>query len=471
MKSYKVLNLNLFTIISGILIIASLGFTSCQEDNIIVSEVDESMYLTNEENVSFVTNYERKSYFSTIEFRDEGKTGLILSLSKTAEEDVNASFNIDPSILQVYNEQNGTSYELFPTSLISFNNDVKILKGSKQSEVTDVIMQSNGLLSSDKTYVIPVNTVINSGNVKLSKNQSNHLIFVKDLSSIPTAEKDSGLKVISIIEANDTNPLNNLSFTLKDSGKPLIDMVVLFSSNINYNSETGRVYVFHNENMQHILDNREKYIKPLQDRGIKVILGVLGNHDQSGIASLADDTAREFAVELKNVVTAYKLDGVFFDDEYSSYQTPAPFGFVTPSSQAASRLFYETKMAMPDKLTCAYVYSRTSSLPDVDGFKSGEFVDFGIHDYLNSSDLSSNYPNMPKSNMILSSQEFNLNKYASASNIDKIVDQGYGGNMIFAMDPNRSNFNSRQLPAMEMLAEKFFNEELVYSETPFPKDW
>ena len=40
------------------------------------------------------------------------------------------------------------------------------------------------------------------------------------------------------MEVNDANPLNNLSFTLKSNGKPLVDALIIFSANINYNVET-----------------------------------------------------------------------------------------------------------------------------------------------------------------------------------------------------------------------------------------
>lgn len=43
--------------------------------------------------------------------------------------------------------------------------------------------------------------------------------------------------------------------------------------------------------------------------------------------------------------------------------------------------------------------------------------------------------------------------------------------MIFAMDPNRSNFTSGQLPALKLIAKELYGDELVYSNTPYSKDW
>lgn len=272
------------------------------------------------------------------------------------------------------------------------------------------------------------------------------------------------------MEVNDTNPLNNLCFRLKNSGKYLVDMVILFSANINYNNETGKVYVYNNPNVQHLLNNREKYLQPLQDAGMKVVLGILGNHDRAGVANLADETARAYAQELKSVCEAYNLDGVFFDDEYTAEIYPAPPGFVGSSSAAASRLCYETKKAMPDKLVTVYVYSSTSRLPEIDGVESGKFVDYGIHDYGRGYDLSSNYPGMPKNRMALYSQEFNRGYWASESSLQDLRARN-GAHMIFAMDPNRSNFTRGQIPAMQQIAVHLFDDELVYDGKPYKKDW
>ena len=126
---------------------------------------------------------------------------------------------------------------------------------------------------------------------------------------------------------------------------------------------------------------------------------------------------------------------------------------------------------MPDRLVCAYVYGRTSNLPAIDGKTSGQFVDYGIHDYGGSSDLSSNYPGMPKSGMALYSQEFSQGRITSESNLRRLRDNGYGANMIFAMDPFRTNFQSSQKVAMERMARALYDDELVYDGKPYKKDW
>lgn len=454
------------------LILSGGLFISCDE-SIEVGVINENDYTTSTEVLGFTINNEGKRSNCMVELRQENSTVLYLDLSKNAPQSINGAFKYDQSVLDSYNATNESSYELFPESLVTLSESggITIEKGNKKSNGVTVSLKADDSLNEEATYVIPISTSIQSGGIKLSDKESTFLIFVKDYSKIPDCNKSTGIKIISCMEVNDTNPLNNLCFTLKNSGKPLVDILILFSANINYNAETRKVYVFNNPNVQHILDNREKYLKPLQDRGIKVVLGLLGNHDRSGIANLADNTAKAFAQEFKSVCDAYHLDGIFVDDEYSAYQNPPPPGFVTPSYAAASRLCYEVKQAMPDRLVCAYVYGRTSNLPAIDGKTSGQFVDYGIHDYGGSSDLSSNYPGMPKSGMALYSQEFSQGRITSESNLRRLRDNGYGANMIFAMDPFRTNFQSSQKVAMERMARALYDDELVYDGKPYKKDW
>ena len=443
-------------------------FSSCSND-ITVATIDEDNYITSKTPQAYVLNQEGKRLTSLVEFREEGNSSIYVHLDKAAKVDVSAEIAYNAELLTEYNEQNESNYELFPEELVSIENDgkVTITKGEKQSSAGVVTFTSSASLETDKTYVIPVSAKVNSADAEISERSSKHLIFVRDFSKIPSADKGTGVKIVSCMEVNDTNPLNNLSFYMKNSGKPLVDIVIFFSANINYDAERGRVYVYQNPEVTTLLANREKYIKPLQDAGIKVVLGILGNHDRAAITNLADDTARDFAVELKAVLDAYKLDGVFWDDEYSSPITPPPAGFVRPG-QGTSRLIYETKRLMPDKLNIVYVYGGTRNLRSVvdeegNVIQPGEYIDGALHDYGGSSNLSGNYPGLAKTGMGLYSQEFNRGYWTSEYNLKSMRERGYGLHMIFAMDPFRYNAEL-QISQMEMMARVLFDDELEVRE-------
>ena len=448
-------------------------FSACKDQAIKLSPLDESGYeVDNAPSVS-ILGEDGKTQSSILEFRTLGSYEVSVQLNRPAALNITGNIVYDENLLKEYNDQNGTNYQAYPKELITFSEDgkVDIKQNEKTSSSLSVSVKPNPASTGDETYVIPLNSTVTSE----KPTYSTFMLFVKDLTNIPSTDKPNGLKVISCMEVNDTNPLNNLAFTLKNSGKPLVDEVILFSSNINYNETTGKVYLMHNPNVTHLLQNKEKYLKPLRDKGIKVILSVLGNHDRAGVANLSEQAAKEFARELKATCLAYDLDGVFFDDEYSAYQYPVPPGFVSPSNQASARLVYETKQAMPDKKTMVYVYGRTdyfggsSALP---GIPAGQYVDYALHDYLQSYALTNNYPELAKTGWFLSSGEYARNYYPSPSALIDIKTGGYGGTMIFSLDPTRSNYTLRQLPALRNLAQYMFDDELVVDDTKiYRKDW
>ena len=67
-------------------------------------------------------------------------------------------------------------------------------------------------------------------------------------------------------------------------------------------SRTGRVHVFCNDQVSFLLRNADKFIRPLQAKGIKVNMIVLGNHDEAGMGNLSQAAEADFAKELKAFV-------------------------------------------------------------------------------------------------------------------------------------------------------------------------
>lgn len=119
------------------------------------------------------------------------------------------------------------------------------------------------------------------------------------------------------VEVNDVNPLNAGEYLLSD-GTPFFTHVILFASNIRGDA-SGNVHNYNNPNNAAILANPAKYIEPLQAKGIKVIMGNLGDHTGAGFANL---TAAQIETYTNDLV-AYDniVDGYDFDDEWAEYGT------------------------------------------------------------------------------------------------------------------------------------------------------
>ena len=447
---------------AGIALLAGAVLSVGCEGPIRVTSVDESRYAIPEGAMVYLADGQGRRNFTVDEFRGEGST--VLTLTSTAGSTGAATIEYSAEGLARYNEETGNNYPAFPASLVSFSGS----QLNAGSSVTVSYTAGDGV-ENNVTYVIPIKVTATSGSV--SDADTYRYIFVKDLSGFPDPAKESGIVLFSCMEINNTNPLNHLSFTLKSSGKPLFDVVILFSSGIKYNQETGSVYLYHNDNIVSVFNEWSKYIKPLKDRGIKVLLSVLGGGDRSGLRSLGPEAAKAFAKEIKYTCDVYDLDGVFFDDEYSSYENPPAPGFVVASKEAASRLYYETKKLMPEKMVSLFCYSQMTSLPDYGDMKAGEFVDYLLNNYRVGTNYTTGFNGMSVKQEGLYSQEFALNYYATESQLRTMRNNGFGAHMVFSFDPFFSHYETRELPALQLIANTLYDDELVDDGVRYRKDW
>lgn len=166
-------------------------------------------------------------------------------------------------------------------------------------------------------------------------------------------------KLTTYVETNDINPLNmgEYYFTGTNPKDYVVDHVVLFASNIRGTKTTVELY--HNNNQSHILANVNTLVRPLQDKGIKVLLGLLGDHTGIGFANLTSAQIDSFAQQLADCVTTYGLDGVDFDDEYAEYGKIS--GTPSPSGTIFSQLIVRLRELMPNKLITAFYFGAAKS--------------------------------------------------------------------------------------------------------------
>ena len=441
-------------------ILAAGAMASC-EDAINVQQIGEEPFAPSQKSLVFLSDQFGMTNADSLLFNEQGTTEFFVNLTQVQTKDAEFTVVYDAAALNKYNMANGTDYKAMPEALVTIEGTAVVAAGQAKSSAVKVGYKTDAALEDLGTYAIPL-AVKGNSLAEASVEKGEFIFLVKDITRMPNCHKaNKNQIVVSCMEVNDANPLHNLCYTLKESGKLVIDQVILFSGNINYNAETGEVYNYNNENVQHLLDNRQKYLVPLQQKGIKVILGILCNHDRACCTRLGDEAARKFARELKAKLEAYELDGVFFDDEYCN-RGDYP-GFTTYNN--FSRLCYEVRKAMPNALIQAYVYSGTSSCGPVDGMQPGEFVTQAIQDYGRYYDLESAYPGLPKSGMIQASSEFARGSIISESRARKIVTDGYGGTMIFSLNPNNGyvyRFNNITIP--------FYGEETVQTGS-YAKDW
>jgi hypothetical protein len=179
---------------------------------------------------------------------------------------------------------------------------------------------------------------------------------------------------ICYVEVNNNNILNVGSYKLQTSGKYLFNVVNIFAANINYDTGRGRPYLYCNNNVTKVLTNADTYIKPLQAKGMKVVLTILGNHQGAGLCNFPTrESARDFAQQLAHTVNTYGLDGIDFDDEYSDYGNN---GTGQPNASSFVMLVQELKALLPDKIITFYYYGPAASRLSWNGLRVGDYVNY-----------------------------------------------------------------------------------------------
>lgn len=183
----------------------------------------------------------------------------------------------------------------------------------------------------------------------------------------------SGPKGVCYVEVNN-NDIRNVGNYYLSTGQQLFDIAIIFAANINYNTTTQKAELFFNTQVTNVLSNKATYIQPLQAKGIKVLLSILGNHQGAGISNFPDQaSANAYAQLLSNAVTTYGLDGIDFDDEYADYGTN---GTGQPNSSSFVYLVTALRQLMPTKIISFYFYGPAASRLSFNGVTVGSKVDY-----------------------------------------------------------------------------------------------
>lgn len=170
------------------------------------------------------------------------------------------------------------------------------------------------------------------------------------------AATKTGPTSIAYVEVNNDQLSNVGRYTLSN-GANAFDVAIIFAANINWNG--SKAVLYNNDKVQATLDAAATQIKPLQAKGIKVSLSILGNHQGAGIANFPSQAAaQDFASQVAATVTKYGLDGVDLDDEYSDYGTN---GTPQPNDQSIGWLITALRADMPGKLISFYDIGPASS--------------------------------------------------------------------------------------------------------------
>ncbi len=447
--------------------VAALGLTACNE-TIVVDKVDEGAYANVVNLVGTLRDANTNKVSNIVEMRqDPFGTQVAVNFSRMPKKGVDVTVQYDAAYVEAYNKEHGTSFQAYPESKVSLQNGGKIVVApdEKISYTLDLSIEP----FEDKeeaTYVLPLKAVTTTDGVKVSETESHLVYLVKNMSWQGSALRKEGQKsVFCYFEVNDTNPLNVLCWETEE-GQLLVDYLCLFAYNINYDKEKGEVYCFANPQCQYILDHYDEMIKPLRERGVKVLIGLLGNHDEAGLAQLSEIGAKDFAQKLAALCYGYGFDGVNFDDEYSNGPDLSSPLFAPHSTEAGSRLMFETKKAMPDLLVTTFQYGSMGGSDYMDGIPAGEWLDIAVANY---GGAGSPRQGMTHANCSASSIEFARGGSISVDSAKGWAASDYGYVMIFAPWAANNQGNSSQFNSLSNLAEGLLGSRLKTPDYYWPQ--
>lgn len=238
-----------------------------------------------------------------------------------------------------------------------------------------------------------------------------------------TVAKTGGMSVC-YVEVNSNSLLNTGKYTLTTGGQQLFDIAIIFAANINYNTTTHQAVLSNNPNVSNVLVNKATQIVPLQNKGMKVLLSILGNHQGAGICNFTSRTAAHaFAKQCSDTVAYYGLDGIDFDDEYAEYGNN---GTTQPNDSSFVMLVDELRKLMPSKIISFYYYGPAASRLSWGGKKVGDFVNYSWNAIYGSYSVP-NVAGLPKSNLAPAAVDIQSTSQSTANSLaTQTKNNGYG---------------------------------------------
>ncbi|MGW7416943.1 endo-beta-N-acetylglucosaminidase H [Streptomyces sp. NPDC054863] len=236
---------------------------------------------------------------------------------------------------------------------------------------------------------------------------------------------------VAYIEVNNNSMRNVGKYTLANGGGNVFDVAVIFAANINYDTATKSARLYFNENVQRVLDNAATEIRPLQQKGIKVVLSVLGNHQGAGFANFpSQQAASAFAKQLSDTVAKYGLDGIDFDDEYAEY---GKNGTGQPNAGSFVHLVTALRANMPNKTISLYNIGPAASRLSYGGVNISSKFDYAWNPYYGSWQVPGIA--LPKSKLSPAAVEIGgTSQSTSASLARRTVGEGYGVFLTYNLD-------------------------------------
>ncbi|WP_370949565.1 endo-beta-N-acetylglucosaminidase H [Amycolatopsis sp. cg5] len=258
---------------------------------------------------------------------------------------------------------------------------------------------------------------------------------------------------VAYIEVNNNSMLNVGKYALQGGGN-VFDVGVIFAANINYDTTKKAAYLSFNPNVQRVLDNVATQVRPLQAKGIKVMLSILGNHQGAGFANFPTKASAEaFAKQLSDAVTKYGLDGIDFDDEYAEYGRN---GTGQPNASSFVYLVSALRALQPNKLISLYNIGPSASRLSYGGVDITSKFSYAWNPYYGTWGVPSIA--LPKSRLSPAAVQIGATSTSTAASLARrTVSEGYGVYLTYNLGASDSH------TYISSFTKELYGKEAVYT--------
>lgn len=171
------------TILYTAAILASAAFYGCNDE--VYTPIENGVYLSE---AAPGNTHNQQTESLQVDDEDVVKT-LTARLAKAVDEDITVSFELDESLIEEYNEANGTSYQLLPEEYRTFETSAVISAGRTTATPVELTV-SPYTTPNAETYAIGIRMKVTSGSLETVGN-ADHMLY---LLTSPNKQKSIILK-------------------------------------------------------------------------------------------------------------------------------------------------------------------------------------------------------------------------------------------------------------------------------------
>lgn len=315
----------------GLVGFASLIIAACQTDALI----NEAGELPNEEVIdqTFGTLRSNRSVGTHVQVgltQGDGVASdkIYYRLTQPASQSQTLKVAIDEELVDAYNQTYETNFSILPAANydVADEGTLNIAQGDTKSSPLKIDFKAAGL--EPGTYLLPVAiSQAAKGFDEAGKQQLFYGVSVRGLDLIDNP-LDTDFLTVFYLNTDDYQPLLADIFAVEKEDantyerfwkRTIGNIVNLRVVQIGYDKTTDGAKLLLNANIRYVLENADKYIRPLQDKGRKVCLSIEGAGTGLGFCNLTDAQIADFVAQVKAVVEIYRLDGINLWDRNSGY--------------------------------------------------------------------------------------------------------------------------------------------------------